>query len=181
MHLDGSPGAGHLLAAAGDRGLPGEPPRSGRREVDDLLWGGGHTQDDRGAGSGLHHLQLGHGGCCLNAASLHLEASQTAARQKICSFKAISSSMVGLRFGLDIHASNEHSEPGERSAVWMEKVEELAGRGLSIRQLLDFYSELGSGLMPHFDPDRSTTHDVVRQAIIPSSLKLRTGVLPSVC
>ena len=64
--------------------------------------------------------------------------------------------------------------------MWMEKVEELAGRGLTIRQLLGFYSELGGSLMPHFDPDRSTTHDVVRQAIIPSSLKLRTGVLSSV-
>ena len=30
-------------------------------------------------------------------------------------------------------------------------------------------------LRPHFDPERSTTHDVVRQAIIPNSLQYRTG------
>ncbi|CAK9013612.1 Synaptotagmin-4 [Durusdinium trenchii] len=44
-------------------------------------------------------------------------------------------------------------------------------RGITIRQLLDFYATLPS-MMPHFDPDESTTHDVVRQAIIPMSLQI---------
>ncbi|CAE7234869.1 ACBP4, partial [Symbiodinium natans] len=66
------------------------------------------------------------------------------------------------------------TEPGsDRQVVWDRKVQELAGRGLSIRQLLDFYASLGYGSMEHFDPVMSTTHDVVRQAIIPRSLQLR--------
>ena len=36
------------------------------------------------------------------------------------------------------------------------------GRGLTIRQLLEFYADLGQGNMRHFDPSRSTTHDVAR-------------------
>ena len=48
-------------------------------------------------------------------------------------------------------------DPGE---LWREKVRELAGRGLTIRQLLDFYAGLGRGNMKHFDPGQSTTHDV---------------------
>ena len=59
--------------------------------------------------------------------------------------------------------------PATSSKVWEEKVKELAGRGITIRQLLDFYSRLGQDIMYHFDPDESTTHDVVRQAIIPMS------------
>ena len=44
-------------------------------------------------------------------------------------------------------------------------------------QLLDFYVDLDH-FMPHFDPERSTTHDVVRQAIIPNSLQYRTEKKP---
>mmetsp|Transcript_17418 Transcript_17418/g.56346 ORF Transcript_17418/g.56346 Transcript_17418/m.56346 type:complete len:890 (-) Transcript_17418:166-2835(-) len=51
------------------------------------------------------------------------------------------------------------------------KVHELAHRGISVQDLLDFYSKLGSDdMFPHFDPDASTTHDVVRHAVIPLSL-----------
>ena len=50
---------------------------------------------------------------------------------------------------------------------------ELAGRGIRVRQLLDFYARLGEDVMTHFDPAKSTTHDVVRQAIIPLSMELR--------
>jgi len=52
---------------------------------------------------------------------------------------------------------------------WQAKVEELAGRGLTLQALLDFYLELPT-TMPHFRPDVHTTGDVVRQAIIPKSL-----------
>lgn len=61
------------------------------------------------------------------------------------------------------------SDP-DRSA----KVKELAGRGFELGHLLSFYERLGpeGDIMQHFDSSRSTTRDVVRQAIIPSS---RTG------
>eukprot|EP00931_Biecheleriopsis_adriatica_P039798 TRINITY_DN22753_c0_g1_i1.p1 TRINITY_DN22753_c0_g1~~TRINITY_DN22753_c0_g1_i1.p1 ORF type:complete len:910 (-),score=126.20 TRINITY_DN22753_c0_g1_i1:39-2741(-) len=50
------------------------------------------------------------------------------------------------------------------------KVEELAGRGVVLESILDFYAKLGAdGLMSHFDPLVSTTNDVVRQAVIPMS------------
>ncbi|CAE7616982.1 LRK10L-1.1 [Symbiodinium sp. CCMP2592] len=52
-----------------------------------------------------------------------------------------------------------------------DKVQELALRSINLSELLDFYESLGceGSRMPHFDPCRSTTHDVVRQAIIPAS------------
>ncbi|CAE6915427.1 unnamed protein product [Symbiodinium natans] len=53
---------------------------------------------------------------------------------------------------------------------WDAVVQEIAGRRVSVLQLLDFYASLGSDLMAHFDPARSTTNDVVYQAIIPESL-----------
>ena len=52
---------------------------------------------------------------------------------------------------------------------WDEKTLELASRAISLRALLDFYGSLGSERMPHFDPAKHTTEDVVRQAIIPLS------------
>ncbi|CAE7625670.1 PAO [Symbiodinium sp. CCMP2592] len=83
------------------------------------------------------------------------------------------------QMGLEIQISEPGGSEGQATVsaaaedrkVWFEKVKELAGRALTIRQLLDFYCELGS--MHFFDPLNSTTHDVVRQAIIPQSLKLR--------
>lgn len=80
------------------------------------------------------------------------------------------------RLGLDMDLLEGKAvleEEGELTETWTQKVEELAQRGITIRQLLDFYASLGGTLMPHFDPDRSTTHDVVRQAIIPNSLHYR--------
>ena len=54
--------------------------------------------------------------------------------------------------------------------AWAEKVAEIADRRVAVGQLLDFHKRLGSeNLMPHFDPLRSTTNDVVRHAIIPES------------
>jgi len=54
--------------------------------------------------------------------------------------------------------------------LWSDKVEELAGRGVRLGDLLDFTQDLlATDLMPHFDPDRSTTNDVVRHAIVPLS------------
>ncbi|CAJ1385979.1 unnamed protein product [Effrenium voratum] len=69
----------------------------------------------------------------------------------------------------------EMQDDADKSSVWKEKVQELAGRGLTLRQLLDFYSDLvfRPQMMPHFDPNLSTTHDVVRHAIIPSSREMR--------
>ncbi|CAE8618650.1 unnamed protein product [Polarella glacialis] len=49
------------------------------------------------------------------------------------------------------------------------KVLDLATRSMTVDDLLQFYGKLGTEVMPHFDPRKSTTHDVVRQAIIPLS------------
>jgi len=54
---------------------------------------------------------------------------------------------------------------------WHLKVWELANRSITLETLLDFYAALGTDkLLPHFDPARSTTNDVVRQAVIPCSV-----------
>lgn len=54
--------------------------------------------------------------------------------------------------------------------LYRAKVEELAQRGFRLRSLIKFWEELLEGeVMPSFDPRRSQTNDVVRQAIIPSS------------
>eukprot|EP00913_Durusdinium_trenchii_P023234 g21812.t1 len=57
-------------------------------------------------------------------------------------------------------------------AAELRKVAELAGRRVTVEELLDFYLQLGGDeAMPHFDPETSTTNDVVRQMVIPSTLK----------
>ncbi|CAE7332955.1 unnamed protein product [Symbiodinium necroappetens] len=84
------------------------------------------------------------------------------------------------KFGLDLsllsngEVANEVA-PSETAVTetWTEKVQELAGRGLTVRQLLEFYAMLGDEVMQHFSPEESTTHDVVRQAIIPLSRQIR--------
>ncbi|CAE7670489.1 unnamed protein product [Symbiodinium sp. CCMP2592] len=63
--------------------------------------------------------------------------------------------------------------PASSNQVWTEKVQELAGRGITVRALLEFYMALGQEVMQHFDPNESTTHDIVRQAIIPNSLQMK--------
>ena len=58
------------------------------------------------------------------------------------------------------------------ACAWEIKVAELANRRVSVGKLLNFYTQLGSekpGLMPHFLPEKSTTNDVVRHAVIPES------------
>ena len=54
-----------------------------------------------------------------------------------------------------------------KGSDWEAKTEELACRGISLSDLLDFYSNLGVGIMPSFQPDVHTTNDVVRLGIIP--------------
>eukprot|EP00928_Gymnodinium_smaydae_P073103 TRINITY_DN5634_c0_g2_i3.p1 TRINITY_DN5634_c0_g2~~TRINITY_DN5634_c0_g2_i3.p1 ORF type:complete len:453 (+),score=55.84 TRINITY_DN5634_c0_g2_i3:54-1361(+) len=55
---------------------------------------------------------------------------------------------------------------------WNEKVEDLASRGLSLRQLLDFLCQLLRGeLMENFEPRTTTTGRVVFQAVIPLTAK----------
>eukprot|EP00435_Cladocopium_sp_Y103_P070289 s99_g35.t1 len=51
---------------------------------------------------------------------------------------------------------------------WDEKTHELAHRAVTLRALLEFYSSLPAK-MPHFDPARHKTSDIVRQVIIPMS------------
>eukprot|EP00439_Symbiodinium_sp_Y106_P015391 s943_g2.t1 len=86
------------------------------------------------------------------------------------------------KFGLDLQlatagaetaSSTPEESEGAASEVWHQKVRDLAGRGITVRQLLDFYADLGQRTMKHFEPHQSTTHDVVRQVIIPNSLQLR--------
>ncbi|CAE7456274.1 SYT4, partial [Symbiodinium necroappetens] len=56
------------------------------------------------------------------------------------------------KFGLDLQLATEGKEAGSSTAaesegaaseVWHQKVRDLAGRGISVRQLLDFYADLG--------------------------------------
>ena len=76
------------------------------------------------------------------------------------------------------------------ACAWQVKVAELASRRVSVAQLLDFYAQLGcetqdpstptsprppARIMPHYEPGRSTTNDVVRHAIIPASRHGPTG------
>lgn len=63
-------------------------------------------------------------------------------------------------------ASMEQWEPDENDE-WQQKVEELAGRGFTIRVLLDFYRGLGERYMHNYRPDVHKTKDVVACAIIP--------------
>ena len=72
-----------------------------------------------------------------------------------------------------------------KGMAWQAKTEELAGRGISLEQLLQFYSALGGALMPTYQPGMHTTNDVVRLAIIPltastqsSYANMVNGVLP---
>eukprot|EP00913_Durusdinium_trenchii_P016282 g15301.t1 len=58
----------------------------------------------------------------------------------------------------------------DEQLLYHAKVEQLAHRGFHLGRLLQFWEQLLDGeLMPSFDPKRSQTNDVVRQAIIPGS------------
>ncbi|CAE7866633.1 slc38a2 [Symbiodinium microadriaticum] len=78
--------------------------------------------------------------------------------------------------GLDLMAApltDEVLSAGD-GEVAQQKVVELASRGIRVRHLLEFYEEILG--QQFFDPERSTTHDVVRHAIIPMTLQ---GKLPT--
>jgi hypothetical protein len=60
-----------------------------------------------------------------------------------------------------------HVEQTSMGPLWDDKVKDLASRAITVEALLRFYRQLGNDLMPQFAPDLHTTHDVVRQAIIP--------------
>jgi len=55
------------------------------------------------------------------------------------------------------------------TAQFRSKVQQLANRGIFVKELLEFYDKLGRDVMSHYRPAVSTTNDVVRQAIIPLS------------
>ena len=57
----------------------------------------------------------------------------------------------------------------QEEVIAHQKVKDLAHRAISTKDLLIFCESLPKQ-MPHFDPARSTTSDVVRGAIIPLSL-----------
>jgi len=64
-----------------------------------------------------------------------------------------------------------------RNSAWAAKVHDLAGRSVDVAALLALHARLGGAdVMPHYDPWRSTTNDVVRQAIIPLSRVEDRGV-----
>ena len=90
----------------------------------------------------------------------------------------------GQQLGRTLSQASQ-STPVHRDAcdacAWEIRVAELANRRVSVGQLLSFYSRLGeaklegTGLMPHFLPEKSTTNDVVRHAVIPESRLGTTG------
>eukprot|EP00438_Fugacium_kawagutii_P021278 Skav220199 [mRNA] locus=scaffold1074:418919:421958:- [translate_table: standard] len=84
---------------------------------------------------------------------------------------------LGMDLGCrqSVNTKTDASDAGaEARSVWEKKVQELALRGITVEQLLDFYADLQQQ-MPHFDPDLSTTHDVVRQVVIPGSLQMKSS------
>ena len=82
--------------------------------------------------------------------------------------------------------SDVRAESACEACAWEMKVAELANRRVSVGQLLTFYTQLGScsnmasqtatRFMPHFLPEKSTTNDVVRHAVIPASRRGDTGL-----
>ena len=68
-----------------------------------------------------------------------------------------------------------NEEHGIFANAYAHKAQELAGRSMELSSILHFYSLLGKEMMHHFHGDRSTTLDVVRQAIIPSSVSQIQG------
>ena len=62
-----------------------------------------------------------------------------------------------------------------KGSDWEAKTEELASRGISLSDLLEFYSTLGVCIMTSFQPDVHTTNDVVRLGIIPRTASARSS------
>merc|ERR1712136_195369 len=69
---------------------------------------------------------------------------------------------------------NSAEKKPEQDPAWWTLVSDLAHRGFTLGKLLDYYDDLGKVHMPWFDPDRSTTSDVVRAAIIADALEVRS-------
>lgn len=68
--------------------------------------------------------------------------------------------------------------PLSGNAEWDETVCSLANRSIELADILDLYDDLASQCceeMPHYDPEHSTTNDVVRQVIIPRSRQGSSG------
>ena len=77
-----------------------------------------------------------------------------------------------LRWGCNCRWSydDKHQDDGEgKGSEWEAKTGELAGRGISLSNLLGFYKALGGSIMTSFQPAVHTTNDVVRLGIIPHS------------
>ena len=75
-------------------------------------------------------------------------------------------------------------ESSHKSRGWRNKVSELAYRGVRLSYILAFYQSLAEGtlqdsrgqqIFAHFDPDKHTTTDVTRQAIIPVTVVSHFG------
>ncbi|CAE8588792.1 unnamed protein product [Polarella glacialis] len=78
--------------------------------------------------------------------------------------------------GLQLRAAAEKAKWTTGDEGWDRKVLDLASRGITLRALLRFYRRLGtSSVMPHFDPEKHSTADVARQAVIPLSKDTRHG------
>ncbi|OLQ06779.1 Lon protease-like, mitochondrial [Symbiodinium microadriaticum] len=60
------------------------------------------------------------------------------------------------------------------STAWNMKVAEIAGRGITVKELLGFYRTLRD-VMPHYKATVHTTGDVVRHAIIPMTKESRSS------
>merc|ERR1719506_62889 len=69
---------------------------------------------------------------------------------------------------IDTYIPPAESSEQDKEA-WQKKVVEMSHRGISLRNLLNFCEMLGQDIMPHFDPEKNTTADVVRQAVVPLS------------
>ncbi|CAE7308606.1 unnamed protein product, partial [Symbiodinium necroappetens] len=89
------------------------------------------------------------------------------------------SAASGIRHWSSIRSESRNKDC--QRCAWDEHVKEIAGRRMSVDQLLDFYAKLGPKRttgelrMTHFDPARSTTTDVVRHVVIPESRCGDTG------
>ena len=56
----------------------------------------------------------------------------------------------------------------ECAPAWKETVRRLSTRGINVGEILELYTK-ARDLMPEFDPQRTTTRDVVRSVVIPLS------------
>lgn len=80
---------------------------------------------------------------------------------------------ISPQFSLEPACSQRPAGPIQRSlsylcgSAWASEVSKLAARSIPVEALLEFHARLGKDVMPHYEPWKSTTNDVVRQAVIP--------------